>query len=178
MPWSISRRWLLWDGLAFVDYYGMCPLPQGGAAQEGCGGREALPGEDGPRPGTWAPHRGSRLAARLQGRLVPLAAGKGEKEEAALHGDGTSCEMREALKRRSQYICLEAKNSQSVRHRARSRQLCKRAVLASAAGQDPPWAACLGARLGRGRGCRCLPRDGSGPLMALCGCAELWLPLS
>lgn len=29
---------------------------------------------------------------------------------------------------------------------------------------DPPWAACFGAALVRGRGCCCLPRDRSGPL--------------
>lgn len=102
LPWCISRRWLLWDGLAFVDYYGMCPLPQGGAAQEGCGGRAALPGEGGARPGTWATSRGSSRAPRLQERLVPLPAGRGEKEKAALQDDRTSCEMREVLKRRSQ----------------------------------------------------------------------------
>lgn len=54
LPWSISRGWLLWDGLAFVDYYGMdvpgaagwgCPgglqgggdLAGGWGAQPGCG---------------------------------------------------------------------------------------------------------------------------------------------
>lgn len=36
--WSVSRGWLLWDGVAFVNYYGMRPARQGGAAQEGCWG--------------------------------------------------------------------------------------------------------------------------------------------
>lgn len=74
--WSVSRGWLLWDGVAFVNYYGMRPARRGGvgAGREPCG-----PSPLGAEGRGWGGMGGLHIRHRRWGPRLPTWRGSGRK---------------------------------------------------------------------------------------------------